>query len=187
MTRDEVINEYFEWMCQLVSGRPYFKRETYRKLLSLLHSIDFTYTIEMDGNRADDGINLRYHFGYERGYEDYIIASYLDDRPCSVLEMMVALAKRCEESIMDDPAKGDRTGQWFWGMIENLGIIGCFDRNFDLGTKDYVRDRIDIFLNREYGSNGNGGLFTVNHAKRDLRTVEIWYQLNWYLNEFIGE
>lgn len=184
MTRDEVINEYFEWMCELVSERPYSKRCSYRKLLSLLYGIDFTYTIEMDGNRADDGINLRYRFGYERGYEDYIIASYLDDRACSVLEMMVALSKRCEESIMDDPDIGDRTGRWFWGMIENLGLGSSFDNVFD---KDYVITRIDIFLNREYGRDGDGGLFTVNHPKRDLRTVEIWYQLCWYLDEIIDE
>lgn len=183
MTRDEVINEYFDWMYTLVSDGQHTKRHSYRKLFSLLHNIDFTYIIEMDGNRADDGINLRYRFGNEFGYDDYLIASYLDDRPCSVLEMMVALAKRCEESIMDDPSIGDRTGIWFWEMIKNLGLESMFDSRFD---RDYVRQRVDIFLNRDYERDGNGGLFTVKHSKRDLRSVEIWYQLCWYLDEIIS-
>lgn len=51
-----------------------------------------------------------------------MIASYLDNRPCSVLEMIIALAIRLEEHIMDDPDIGNRTGQWFWDMIVSLGL-----------------------------------------------------------------
>lgn len=181
MVRDDVLNEYFDWMCQLVSDKQYIGDRSYRKLLSKLHNIPFTYTIDMDGNRAADGIDLRYRFGYERNYEDYIIASFLDDKPCSVLEMIVALALRCE-TIMEDPDYGDRTGEWFWGMIESLGLESMDDTSFN---RNYVDDVIDIFLSRDYGRDGRGGLFTIKHPKRDLRTVEIWYQMNWYLDSIL--
>lgn len=181
MVRDDVLNEYFDWMCQLVYDKQYIGDRSYRKLLSKLHNIPFTYTIDMDGNRAADGIDLRYRFGYERNYEDYIIASFLDDKPCSVLEMIVALALRCE-TIMEDPDYGDRTGEWFWGMIESLGLESMDDTSFN---RDYIDDVIDIFLSRDYGRDGRGGLFTIKHPKRDLRTVEIWYQMNWYLNSIL--
>lgn len=181
MVRDDVLNEYFDWMCQLVSDKQYIGDRSYRKLLSKLHNIPFTYTIDMDGNRAADGIDLRYRFGYERNYEDYIIASFLDDKPCSVLEMIVALALRCE-TIMEDPDYGDRTGEWFWGMIESLGLESMDNTSFN---RDYVDDVIDIFLSRDYGRDGRGGLFTIKHPKRDLRTVEIWYQMNWYLDSIL--
>lgn len=181
MVRDDVLNEYFDWICQLVSDKQYIGDRSYRKLLSKLHNISFTYTIDMDGNRAADGIDLRYRFGYERNYEDYIIASFLDDKPCSVLEMIVALALRCE-TIMEDPDYGDRTGEWFWGMIESLGLESMDDTSFN---RDYVDDVIDIFLSRDYGRDGRGGLFTIKHPKRDLRTVEIWYQMNWYLDSIL--
>ena len=181
MVRDDVLNEYFNWMCQLVSDKQYIGDRSYRKLLSKLHNIPFTYTIDMDGNRAADGIDLRYRFGYERNYEDYIIASFLDDKPCSVLEMIIALALRCE-TIMEDPDYGDRTGEWFWGMIESLGLESMDDTSFN---RDYVDDVIDIFLSRDYGRDGRGGLFTIKHPKRDLRTVEIWYQMNWYLDSIL--
>lgn len=39
------------------------------KLLRHLHNIDFQYMLPMDGNRAEDGIDLRYRFGYEKEYE----------------------------------------------------------------------------------------------------------------------
>ncbi len=180
MTRDELNNAYFEWMYQLVCGEQHSKRLFYRKLLYLLHDMEFTYTIPMDGNRAEDGTDLRYRFGYENAYESSMIATYLDDQPCSVLEMMVALAIRCEEHIMDDPDIGDRTGQWFWNMIVNLGLGSMSDTNFDI---DQVEKIIHKFLNHEYKRNGEGGLFTVKHIRIDMRSVEIWYQMCWYLDE----
>lgn len=179
MTKDELNNAYFEWMYQLVCDER-DSEMSYRKLLYLLHDTDFNYTIPMDGNRAEDGTDLRYRFGYENAYDGPIIAAYLDDRPCSVLEMMVALAIRCEEHIMCDPDIGDRTGQWFWNMIDNLGLGDMDDEGFD---KNYAERVIQKFLNREYKRNGEGGLFTVKHYRKDLRSVEIWYQMCWYLDE----
>lgn len=101
----------------------------------------FTYTIALDGNRYDDGIDLRYRFGNEQGYRDNMIASYLDNRPCSVLEMIIALAIRLEEHIMDDPDIGNRTGQWFWDMIVSLGLGSMDDSKFD---KAYAIDVIPL-------------------------------------------
>src|SRR5690606_2330305 len=141
MTKNELNKEYFEWMYQLVCNERYPKRLSYRKLLTHLHDIEFTYIIEMDGNRAEDGIDLRYRFGYERQYDNAMIATYLDDRPCSVLEMLIALAIRCEEHIMDDPDIGNRTGQWFWNMISNLGLSSLDDTRFDSGYLNRVITR----------------------------------------------
>lgn len=62
----ELNNEYFEWMCQLVYDERYIRRLSYQKLLNHLHNIDFQYSLPMDGNRAEDGIDLRYRFGYEK-------------------------------------------------------------------------------------------------------------------------
>lgn len=76
MTRNELIDQYFDWMYQLVVDNRYSK--SYRKLFARLHDTEFTYTIPMDGNRAEDGIDLRYRFGREYSYPDAMIASYLD-------------------------------------------------------------------------------------------------------------
>ena len=178
--RDKIINVYFKWLSDLVCGKRYSKRISYRKLLMHLHNIEFRYSIPNDKNRADDGLNLRYQFALDWDDADTqnLIMDSLDG-PCSVLEMMIALCLRCETNIMDDPSVGDRTGQWFWGMIVNLGLGSMSDSKYDKQTVD---DAINRFLNRDYEPDGKGGLFTIKHCNRDLRGVEIWYQLCWYLD-----
>jgi len=178
MTSNKLNKKYFEWMYQLVCNN---KRLSYRKLLSYLHNVEFIYIIEMDSNRAEDGIDLRYRFGYEQGYDNQMIFTLLDNQPCSVLEMLIALAIRCEEHIMSN-MNDNRTELWFWNMINNLGLGSMDDSNFD---EDYVEDVVSRFLYRKYKPNGEGGLFTVKHCKSDLRNVEIWYQMCWYLNEVL--
>lgn len=173
---DLINDEYFEWLCDLVDSKRFSKHVSYRKLLMHLHNIEFTWFIPRDDNRADDGIQLRRRFALARN--DMSVIDYISG-PCSVLEMMVALAVRCEETIMDDTLMGDRTGQWFWGMVNNLGLSSMKDSKFD---RDFVDDAIARLLNREYEPDGKGGLFTVRHCTHDMRTVEIWCQLSWYLD-----
>ena len=181
MFDDELQDAYFNWMYQLVCTRRYTEGRSYQYLMSYLHHIDFIALMERDLNRIEDGINLRYRFGYETHVDNNRIATYLDDRPCSVLEMMIALAIRCEET-MNDPDIGDRTDRWFWEMIYSLGIQDFYDYRFDKIEVGYILNK---FLNREYERNGRGGLFTIENCKRDLRDVEIWYQMGWHLNELI--
>lgn len=176
MFRDQIINDYFEWLWNFTKCRGHSQN---RKIITLLHNIEFRYSIPMDANREEDGIDLRYRFitevGIPKNYQE--VYGYLDG-PCSVLEMMIALAIRCEESIMDDPDIGDRTSEWFWLMMKNLGLDYMSDRKFD---RDIAEEKISIFLDRKYKRNGEGGLFVVN-GRRDLRKVEIWYQMCWYLD-----
>ena len=148
---------------------------SYRQLFMSLHSIEFEYFIPYDENRAVDGVTLRYHYCRMHDCEDL---EYCLSGPCSVLEMMIALAIRCEES-MDNPEKGDRTSQWFWSMITNLGLGSMSDGNFN---EWLVNDVITRLLEREYDPDGRGGLFRVRDSRRDMRTMELWHQLLAYMN-----
>jgi hypothetical protein len=171
---NDITNKYFEWLYDLMCHDRFAKDISYRKLLMHLHNTEFIYSVRKDRNRAEDGMDLRYRFAHE-----YSTSPRYLDGPCSVLEMMVGLAIRCEETIMDDPRLGDRTGQWFWGMITNLGLGSMYDSNFD---RKYVDEAIHRFLKREYSPNGRGGLFTVRNCDEDLRKLEIWHQLCLYLD-----
>lgn len=182
MTREYIVDEYFCWMYDLVFDRRYSGKHSYRSLLLYLYNTDFNYILEMDGNRAEDGICLRYRFADEFRVPQPAAATYLDSKPCSVLEMMVALALRCEEHIMGDPDYGDRVGRWFWEMIESLGLANMSD-----GAVDYTKtnDILQVFMIRKYKSNGQGGLFTIHNNQVDMRKEEIWYQMHWYLDEVV--
>lgn len=177
--KNDIEYEYFEWLYNYVCKGRSHDKVSYRKLFEFLYQKEFTYLIPKDANRAGDGIDLRYRFAMLK--EDEEIA-YILDGPCSVLEMMIALAIRCEETIMDNTGYGDRTGQWFWNMMNNLGIGMMNDDIFDL---EYVDDTIYNFLERRYKPDGRGGLFYIRGCEDDLRDVEIWIQLCWYLDNFV--
>lgn len=179
MTRRELTRHYFNWMYGLVCGK---KRKSYKKLLRHLYNREFVYMIEMDGNRAEDGIDLRYRFAQETGQNEAMVSSYLDNQPCSVLEMLVALCVRCEEEITDNMGENNNVQKWFWNCINNLGLKNMDDEKFDV---EYTDEVIDHFLNREYTPDGRGSLFLIKNSNYDMRNVEIWYQMLWYLDSIL--
>lgn len=173
-------DEYFNWLCQIILDDRHSLR-AYGRLLAYLLDCRFEYTIPMDGNRAADGVNLRYQFGSECRYSQAAIAYELDIFDCSVLEVMVALAMRIENDYMDNDNYGNRVPYWFWTMVESLGLSFMAEPHFDREAADFIVRR---FLNRDYESNGRGGLFTIMEPSRDMRSVEIWYQMCEYLNQY---
>lgn len=178
---ERIKKEYFDWLYSIIAN----KRIRFRDLCHALHDREFVYSIPLDANRYEDGINLRYHFGRDKHIPDATIAAVLDVAPCSMFEMMVALAYRLEEDIMYDSEIGGRTYEWFQMMIKNLGL---YSMNDDVGVDErYFNMAIDRLLNHEYEPNGKGGLFLLKHCEHDLRYVEIWYQAMWYLTEMEGE
>ena len=180
--KDRVTDEYFAWLYSKVCKGRIHEDMSYRKIFRFLHQTEFTFIIPNDINRAKDGENLRYRFAIinedDPGFQEDIMDALAG--PCSVLEMMVALALRCEESIMDDTRYGDRTGQWFWEMMCNMGIGSMSDDRFN---RRKVEQIVYDFLDRQYESDGKGGLFYIKDCEDDLRRVEIWAQLCWYINE----
>lgn len=179
----ELEKRYFEWLYDLVCSNGYVKELRYEELLFCLYQKDFVYILPKDENRFMDGIALRYLFGSEAGAPREQIEDVLDCRPCSVLEMLVALAMRIETEIMSDSEYGDRTWKWFWKMMTNMNLGGMTNDKFDRGYVDRVIERM---LARKYEANGRGGLFTIANCREDLRNVEIWSQMNWYLNSMSG-
>ena len=143
--------------------------QDYGQLLLYLSGVEFTWTIKHDGDRAEDGHYLRSEFG-----SDIDIPVY-----CSVLEMMIALAIRCDE-IIYDPEYGDRVGLIFWCMVDNLGLTEMDKFNFD---KDFCDEVITTFLKRRYLRDGRGGLFVTRNPKIDMRKSEIWYQMGTWIEE----
>ena len=172
--------QYYDWLYKTVCGEWEPRNLSFHKLLSFLFNRDYVPACEMDICRATDGINLRYRFATENDIPYVRLDAEFHNVPCSMLEMMVALALRIEEHIMEDASAGNRVGQWFWNMIVSLGMAAMDDQRFDADRAEYIVDR---FMRRDYKPNGAGGLFTLAYPTEDMRQIDIWYQLMAYLNE----
>lgn len=172
-------NAYFHWLIDLLGDE--YLGLNYTKLLYALFKKEFIWSIDWDENRAKDGLGLRRIFTKE-----FRISAENDSfwpfSGCSVLEMMVAMARRCDDELIYNPDKGDQTGHVFWVMIENLGLDIYDDFGF---FEDEVNEILERFLNRKYDSVGEGNLFRL--LRSDPRKIDLWLQLNLYLREHFHE
>lgn len=182
MTREAVRDDYFDWMYHMVTDGRYDGPNSYRRLLRYLHNCDFVCSMKSDKDRVYDGTSLRHRFAIRCDKYPYNYIEQSLDGPCSVLEMMVALAIRCEETIMSDAKLGDRTAFWFWKMINTLGLGGMTDNNYDEIHVDWT---VCKFLDRDYEPDGTGGLFKVRGTKYDFRRMTIWKQMCCFLDTMI--
>lgn len=171
--------DYFDWLCELINLRP----GMYDILIHELYSIDFKWVIDLDQNRADDGIIVRYDFHSKSSQ-----SKDLERKPCSVLEMIIALAMKMNY-LLDDEDRGDRTRIWFWEMIFNLGFKDYTDASFkapygrDLNRLNDIHEKCDRWMNREFGYDGFGSLFPLNKPHRDQRKIHLIDQMNDYILE----
>ncbi len=176
----ETAEQYYHWLYTIVCGEWEPRNLSFRSLLEFLYHHDYIPACEMDISRAADGINLRYRFATENSIPYVKIDECFHGIPCSMLEMMVALALRIEEHILEDRSAGNRVGQWFWNMVVSLGLAAMDDERFHPDRANYIVDR---FMRRDYQPNGAGSLFTISNPDYDMRQLDIWYQLMAYLNE----
>lgn len=175
MTKTDIRQDYFQWLVDKVHG------ENHLLLMKDLHERPFIAIVDNDNNRAYDGIELR---------EDYI-AEELDEEDawkmdmsaeCSVLEMLIALAKEMDFQLAYDDE--DRTDIHFWEMMENLNLTRFTDEEYVSEGGVYMVDAIlTDFLTRDYEPDGRGGIFPLRNPTKDQRGVELWYQMQAYLGE----
>ena len=171
MNDNYILNDYFDWLYFMVvpnGGK-------FRKLLTMLHTMEFKYFVEYDENRASDGVNLRWYYVDDGGDDELLRWK----EPCTVLEMLIALAMHMDKIV------GDREldiVHWFWLMLDNLDLAWMKDDKYD---KTYVYGRVAMFLDREYEPDGNGNIIYIPDSPDDLRDVEIWNQMCWYLDSIL--
>ena len=178
MSKNELISAYHFWFCDLINTNQ--STRSYTLLTKKLEDTYFSWTVPNDDNRAYEGTNLRERFCDENNIR--YVCEYFNDE-CSMLELIVALAYRCE-SIMADQYGNMPMTKWFWDMMGNIGLSKFTDEVWTAIDGDLNVDRILREVNDwTYRRNGQGSLFPLNHAKQDQRKVELWYQLNAYLLE----
>lgn len=177
----EIRKQYFVWLCSLIDTDDSIADIGNRDLANWLHQKEFVAILPNDDNRASDGTKLRQDFADQwLNKEDCPCL----DGPCTMLEMLVALAQRMAFQLSNGP-DDNPVGKCFWEMIDNLGLKPIDMRDPHVKDTLYEMDqKLDIFMNRQYRRDGSGGLFPLRHrSSMDQRTVEIWYQMHRYIEE----
>jgi hypothetical protein len=167
---------YYKWLISQIEFPVNFN-ESFDELLRYLHQTEFVWVVSGDDNRVQDAKDLRTDFMYkfdvpndfpELGFADIV----------SVLEIIIAVSR-----ILEFVAGGEAAA-WAWRLIDNLGLNHFYDP-LDLKKIKAVDEILETLIWRTYDRNGKGGFFPLLFPEEDQTKVEIWYQLNAYVNEII--
>ena len=172
--------EYYKWLLNKIEFGNF--TELYIGLLRRMFGTAYFSALPIDENRASDGKDLRYFFCEETGYDLDDLNLAVGDS-CTVLEMLIAFADLIANKELGNAEKGDRTPDWFWRMVKNLGLLDYPGEYLPLELRLEVTTIIQNWLNRNINYDGSGGLFPLKNPPGDERKVEFLYQMRAYLNE----
>jgi hypothetical protein len=169
---------YFQWLYGQVAD-PTIQEEnlTYWNVLRILYKTEFVWVDEVvnDENRIGDGKALRTEFVRSQGWNiDDVDSNWIEDG-CSMLELMVGLARRLEFLADGTPH------YWFWVLMTNIGLAGYNDKRRI--RKDHIDDILNRIIFRNYQASGLGGFFPLQNPGEDQRDIELWAQMNEYVQE----
>lgn len=182
--KNGVLRNYHRWLVSSVDDEIGTFACEYHDLMLFLGEMNFKWYIELDKNRAEDGLQLRYIYDYSYGDGRLEVAEILSDVPCSVLEMLVGLSLRCYDDYLSgfepDIASPHRV---FYDMIMNLGLLDQSDGHFSFDKCAHICEK---FLHRMYEKDGKGNIFRVNPMELDCRETEIWWQMQRYVDGYFN-
>lgn len=169
-------NLYFEWLISQIEFPRTFKK-TFDGLLVRLHDTEFVWIVPGDDNRVQDARDLRLDFRrHFIGNTSHIeFPEYV-----SILEVMIAVSR-----LLEFVAGGEAFG-WAWRLIDNLGLNRYYDPLTDNKIAK-IDEILETLVWRTYDRSGRGGFFPLLFPKEDQAKVEIWYQLNAYVNEIVRQ
>lgn len=141
-----------------------------------------------DRTRLDDILGFRKGFldnyAAEGNRFEANEADILMENPFTLFELLVTLAVKIEQIVMQNTIYGNRTPIWFWMMLENLDItyqtVCRTDGTIDL---EYIAAVADRWLNREYCKNGDGSPFPMKKTVEDTRKLPFWKHAMLYFSE----
>lgn len=145
----------------------------YSELCEALLMVEFEPIVGNDGDRAEDGMDLR------REFEMLIEAPESDISPCSMLEMLVAVAIRTAE-LMYEGDEGESPGHYFWVFLNNLGLSKMKNTGDFRKKQKIIVDICDRFLDPDDES---VDIVRVKHPPKRWSKLEIWKKINWFLTE----
>lgn len=159
----KINTDYFNWLHQKY-GNPEYNTE----LFKVLANTEYKWQFVLDSNRASAGLLLRTNFAYDAG----VYQSDVAEGPCSVLEMLCALAEDMCRECGQYNAK-----HMFVELLMNLGLDP-----FKMYHEGAIKAAVDVWLNRKYMNHGFGNIFFIPTYNGDLKKLDTWTQMTIYLN-----
>lgn len=168
--------EYFIWLTLQIEIN---SSKQYSDLLERLHNTEFVWVIPHDDNRVSDGLDLRTEFldgtvGWQ--HEDIMELPIMTGKGASVLEVLIALSRRCAFIC------GGEAPWWAWQLMGNVGLFK-FSNPLTRAKAEKLDDVLEALIWRTYKRNGEGGFFPLTDPKEDQTKLEIWHQMNQYAME----
>ena len=171
METDRVFSDkkYFDWLCRHIEI-PWVDKE-FETLLSIMFSTEFVWVIGNDENRIADGRALRFEYIREMG-----LSGSFNGEPVNFLEVLIGLSQRISFLVDQEPEV------WAWNLVRNLRLGGFSDPLSGQEIRK-VMDTLEKVIWRGYRPDGSGGFFPLTRPRDDQRKVEIWEQMNAYIQE----
>lgn len=178
--------------------------EISEELTRYLQETDFEFTVEEDGIRARDAMDMRKIYAEAVGQKHGKSEKEIDriwksvHGKCSVLELFVSLCSHMD-AMVNEGESGAMIPDFYRIIMHNLKLDIYDDKDYDLrenAVKVCWKVAVERFMQRKYRADGSdGGLFPlkfggvsgVGEAAKDMREVPIWYQMNAWLEENLDE
>ena len=173
---------YFQWLCDLVHCEKQGK--SYYKLLKIMFDTEFLVKNKNDINRGVDGTLLK--TDYIMTDETIYYGQDLDPTSCSILEMIIGISKRMAFELANNSDDELYFYHYFWEILDNLGLSWFDDDKMKLNPtqNEYrIKEILKNLNERRYKRDGVGGMFPLKWPSKNQKRVEIWYQMQEYINE----
>jgi hypothetical protein len=171
--------DYFEWLTAKIEI-PESNPHTYNGLFRRLHEVEFVWHVSGDGNRVQDGRDLRTQFMNETRRRRSPDLDEIMHVGATVLEVVIAL------SIRTAFTAGGVPEIWAWQLLENLNLHRAHDPLTQMKA-NRVDEILEALIWRTYNRDGQGGFFPLSDdadsIAMDQTKLEIWDQMNIYVNE----
>lgn len=181
--------DYLCWLMnqlQIAGGGP----DGYLRLCEVLQGCPFMTIVRMDENRREEAMCLRDEYldssskwcvePFNRDYYTPIQWQYT----CSMLELLVVIVRRLNYELLDSQYEAD-IWKWTEELLNNAGLSQFVNARFeaDEHASEYVTKILKDIIYRQYGFDGEGSFFPLEHPRYDQRNVELLIQMNNYIEE----
>ena len=146
-------------------------------LLSELNKIEYYFVNPMDQNRIFYALQLREQFADEEGSKE--IYNVMPGS-CTALEILVSMAEAADFTLHDYDT-GDRTSQFFWEFIHNLGLSYLTNSAWSFDAPNFIFSVVTKWFDRRFGPNGYGSPWPNPKTRVDMTTVSMWDAMQWWL------